>query len=54
MAKTIAGAGPKKPQIYIPIELLNLDSQNPRLLKDGKGNTQLDLLSTMYTDFDIF
>lgn len=53
MAKTIAGAGPKKPQIYIPIELLNLDSQNPRLLKDGKGNTQLDLLSTMYTDFDI-
>lgn len=53
MAKNIAGAGPKKPQIYIPIELLNLDSQNPRLARDGKGTSQLDLLSTLYSDFDI-
>lgn len=53
MAKIIAGAGPKKPQIYIPIELLNLDSQNPRLARDGKGATQLDLLSILYSDFDI-
>jgi len=53
MAKIIAGAGPKKPQIYIPIGLINLDSQNPRLAKDGRGNTQLDLLNTLYTDFDI-
>ncbi|CAN5553445.1 hypothetical protein BH11BAC5_BH11BAC5_33070 [soil metagenome] len=53
MAKTIAGAGPKKPQIYIPIGLLNLDSQNPRLANDGRQNTQLDLLGTLYSDFDI-
>ena len=53
MAKVIAGAGPKKPQLYIPIELLYLDSENPRLAKDGKGNSQLDLLNTLYSDFDI-
>lgn len=53
MAKKIAGAGPKKPQIYIPIELLNLDSLNPRLAREGKGTTQIDLLSTLYSDFDI-
>lgn len=53
MAKTIAGFGRKRPQLNIPVELLNLDSENPRLARDGKGTTQLDLLNILYSDFDI-
>lgn len=53
MAKTIAGFGRKRPQLNIAIELLNLDSENPRLARDGKGGSQLDLLNTLYSDFDI-
>lgn len=53
MSKNIAGLGRKKPQLNIPIELLDLDSENPRLAREGKGNTQLDLLLTLYSDFDI-
>ena len=53
MSKNLAGAGRKRPQLNIPVELLNLDQDNPRLARDGKGSTQLDLLSTLYSDFDI-
>ncbi len=53
MAKEIAGKGRKRPQLNVPVTLLNLDSENPRLAKDGKAATQLDLLDTLYTDFDI-
>lgn len=53
MSKNLAGAGRKRPQLNIPVELLNLDQDNPRLARDGKGSTQLDLLITLYSDFDI-
>ena len=53
MAKNIAGSGRKRPQLNIPVELLNLDQDNPRLARDGKGSTQLDLLNILYSDFDI-
>ena len=53
MAKKLSGAGRKRPQLNIPVELLFLDQDNPRLARDGKGSTQMDLLNILYTDFDI-
>lgn len=53
MGKEIAGLGRKRPQLNIPIELLDLDPENPRLAKASKGNTQLDLLQILYEQFDI-
>lgn len=53
MSNKISGSGRKRPQLNIPVELLNLDQDNPRLARDGKGNTQLDLLGILYSDFDI-
>jgi len=53
MSKTLTELGRRRPLLNIPIELLYLDSENPRLARDGKGNSQLDLLQTMYSDFDI-
>ncbi len=53
MSKRIAGYGRKRPQLNIPIELLDLDSKNPRLANESQGDTQLDLLTTLYGNFDI-
>lgn len=50
---TFAGKGKKRPQLNIPIDLLDLDSENPRLAKEAKGNTQFDLLSQLYEEFDL-
>lgn len=53
MAKNIAGFGRKRPQLNIPIELLDLDPENPRLAKENEESTQLDLLQVLYNEFDI-
>lgn len=53
MAKNIAGLGRKRPQLNIPIELLDLDPENPRLAKENEESTQLDLLQVLYNEFDI-
>lgn len=53
MEKTISGSGRKRPQLNIPIELLDLDPNNPRLAKESQGSSQLDLLQILYTQFDI-
>lgn len=53
MSKNIAGLGRKRPQLNIPIELLDLDSENPRLAKESQGSTQLDLLQILYNEFDV-
>lgn len=53
MSKRVAGFGRKRPQLNIPIELLDLDTTNPRLANEGKGNTQFDLVSLLYNDFDL-
>lgn len=47
-----AGLGRKHPQLDVPIDLLELDSENPRLAKEGQG-TQFDLQSKLYTEFDL-
>jgi hypothetical protein len=51
--KTFPGVGRKRPQLNIPIELLELDPENPRLAKESQGSTQFDLLSRLYNEFDI-
>jgi hypothetical protein len=53
MAKIIAGLGRKRPQLNIPIELLDLDSENPRLAKENENSTQLDLLQILYQEFNL-
>ncbi|CAN5546566.1 hypothetical protein BH10ACI1_BH10ACI1_30190 [soil metagenome] len=53
MSNEAAGLGRKRPQLNIPIEFLELDSENPRLAKEGKGNTQFDLLKILYEEFDV-
>src|SRR5260221_2322936 len=53
MSKKIAGLGRKRPQINIPIELLDLDETNPRLARENSGSTQIDLLHVLYEQFDI-
>jgi hypothetical protein len=53
MAKVIAGSGRKRPQLNVPVKLLNLDPQNPRLAKEEGESSQLDLTIKLYNDFDI-
>lgn len=53
MAKDFAGIGRKRPQLNIPIELLDLDPNNPRLAKESRGSTQFDLLQILYDQFDV-
>ena len=53
MSEKAAGIGRKRPQLNIPIELLDLDPNNPRLAKESQSSTQLDLLQILYEQFDI-
>jgi hypothetical protein len=53
MSNDFAGKGRKRPQLNIPVELLDLDTENPRLRKENESATQLDLLQTLYHEFDV-
>lgn len=53
MEEKFAGKGRKRPQLNVPIELLDLDPENPRLANESKGSSQIDLLHILYSDFDI-
>lgn len=53
MSIKAAGLGRKRPQINIPIEFLELDPENPRMAKDGEGDSQFGLLKILYEEFDI-
>ncbi|HRH62467.1 MAG TPA: hypothetical protein PLI68_03990 [Bacteroidia bacterium] len=53
MPESIAGLGRKRPQLNIPVELLDLDPNNPRLAKESRGSTQFDLLQILYDQFDV-
>lgn len=53
MSKNIAGLGRKRPQLNIPIELLDLDPENPRLAMESQGSSQLDLMQILYDQFDV-
>lgn len=53
MEEKFAGKGRKRPQLNIPVELLDLDPENPRLANESQGSSQLDLVRLLYSDFDI-
>lgn len=55
MKKEFAGKGGRKPQLDIPIELIDLDPLNPRIVSYTNGNkelSQIDLTSILYEYFD--
>ncbi len=49
----IAGLGRKRPQIDIPISLIELDNQNPRLPDECQGGSQLDIMQVLLREFDL-
>lgn len=53
MSNKAAGIGRKRPQLNIPIELLDLDSENPRLAEENDGDSETTLIKTLYDDFDL-
>lgn len=53
MKKDFAGKGRKRPQIDIPLSMLELDSKNPRLAEEHHRGTQLDILKVLYDEYDL-
>jgi hypothetical protein len=53
MAKDFSGKGGKRPQVDIPLGLIDLDASNPRLPEEYQKGTQYDILSVLYRDFDL-
>ncbi|MFH0991444.1 MAG: hypothetical protein V1799_15665 [bacterium] len=49
----ISGLGRKRPQVNIPISLIELDNQNPRLPDDYQGGSQLDIMQVLFREFDL-
>ncbi len=53
MPKDFSGKGGKRPQLDVPLDLIDLDAENPRLSEEHRSGTQYDILSTLYRDFDL-
>ena len=53
MSNTNSGPVRKRPQLNIPVELLDLDTENPRLAKESEKSSQLDLLQTLSDQFNL-
>src|SRR5262245_2875375 len=51
--KPFPGLGRKRPQLNIPIDLLDLDPENPRLAQESQNDSDFDLLSRLYLEFDL-
>ena len=52
MADTqIPGLGRKRPQLDVGIGRLHLDSDNPRLSEECRGNSEAELLSILFKKF---
>lgn len=49
----IPGNGRKRSQLHIPITKLHLDSENPRLPEEALGKSESEVLSVLYTDFNL-
>lgn len=53
MVEEIAGKGKRRPQIDIPLNILELDNNNPRLAEEYQGSGQLKVLEVLYADYDL-
>lgn len=53
MAEALAGIGTKRPQIDIPLNLIQLDSNNPRLDEEFQGATEIQILKELYEEHDL-
>jgi len=51
--QTIAGQGRKRPQLNVPVSLLYLDPENPRISRFDKELEQVELLQLLYEEFDV-
>ncbi|MBB5396707.1 hypothetical protein [Mucilaginibacter sp. AK015] len=47
------GRGKRKPQINIPLDIISLDTANPRLAKQRDAIEDIDILRTLYTEYDL-
>jgi hypothetical protein len=47
------GRGKRKPQINLPLDLIFLDTENPRLAKQRDAIEELDILRTLYEEYDL-
>lgn len=47
------GRGKRKPQINIPLNIISLDAENPRLAKQREAVEDIDILRTLYTEYDL-
>lgn len=52
MAKIGLGIG-KRPQVNIPLSIIELDNNNPRLADEYKGSSELTILRVLYEEFDL-
>ncbi|MEQ1762074.1 MAG: hypothetical protein ABL984_02905 [Pyrinomonadaceae bacterium] len=53
MAPQIPGIGRKRPQLNIPISLVDLDARNPRLASPDDKPSQIELTRILYEEFDL-
>ena len=47
------GPGRKRPQVNVPLALIELDARNPRLPDEIQGGSQTDIMQTLFRKFDL-
>jgi len=53
MDETFAGKGKRRPQLDVPISIISLDIENPRLAKQRDSVTEFDIIKTLYDEYDL-
>src|SRR3989338_1507399 len=53
MPKKILGKGAKRPLVNLPLNVIELDSNNPRLADEHLGSNELTVLRVLYEEFDL-
>lgn len=51
--KGFPGQGRKRPQLDLTIDQLHLDKENPRLPEEKQGKAEVEILKTLYEDFNL-
>lgn len=53
MSANFPGKGRRRPQLDLPLELIELDFSNPRLSRDKEFDSEFDILKILYEEFDL-